>query len=180
MTMMNHFQALSARLLPVFCVFLFINASASAQHGSTNINETARQHWIDQASEYLGTIKPGPDTREETIYDLRHFERNQLTCKLYSDMIIRINENDWVYFVLHSAHGDSTIGDIILAIDQNGRIYRNDGHVCGGTAYVISDDLVKPVSSGDFLERFYSKDPSKSRWVYVGLHDRRAQQESAP
>jgi len=143
---------------------------AGAQHISTNVNVASQQAWISETITRLRSAQPETpawQTWEAEIFDLKHFERNQLMCQVASDYYIKIGTNNWVYFMLHSAHKNAAIGDVVLAIDQDGDIYRCVTHVCGGSTDLMNDDLDKPVSSKDFFTRFYANYDTESRWIKI-------------
>ena len=56
----------------------------------------------------------------------------------------------------HSAHDNERVGDIVLAIDHNGKLYENEGHVCGSVdirhketkAFTRMDDFLESVVEG--------------------------------
>jgi len=142
---------------------------AAAQHVSTNINKAVRLQWIQGAAAFLKTVKPEPPVKQVEIHDLKHFERDQLACTLSAQCYIRINETNWIFFILHSAHSNPEVGDLILAIDQNGELYHSDAHVCGGTSSLRTHDLVMPISSTDFFARFLSRGSGDGRWTKLNL-----------
>lgn len=140
-----------------------------AQHANTNFNEIIRNTWITNAAAYLKTVKLEPPAKSVEIYDLKHFERNQLACSLTVECFVQINSTNWIIFLLHSAHSNPEVGDIILAMDQHGDFYHCDAHVCSGSASLRSDDLVMPISSADFFARFRSRGSDDGRWTKLNL-----------
>lgn len=142
-----------------------------AQHISTNINENIRKQWIREASAFLKTVKPEPPAMEIAVFDLTHFEKNQLKCSIRMHTYLRINDRDWIYFIVQSAHSNPDVGDVILAIDQDGVIYSCEAHVCSGSTSVRSDDLIQPVSSEDFFARFHSYGMITAHWIKRNSED---------
>lgn len=88
--------------------------------------------------------------------------------------IIPIGKDSGVYIATHSAHRNSTFGcllfrlihgshrkyvsDAILAVDQQGSFYKNDGHVCG---WLILKSNKEVNTLEDFLATWVGKN---SKW----------------
>lgn len=155
----------SARSLLLIGMLGIALQPAFAQHESTNVNVAVRQEWLQGALDRMTAFRPGPETTRIDIFDLKHFERNQLACTVLPSCYVKIGDTNWVYFVLHSAHRDPEIGDLALAIDQDGSVFECKAHVCGSTSGFITDSLEMPLTSKDFFKLFYSDDPSKSHWI---------------
>ena len=123
-----------------FGVFILILAPCTikSQETSADIDPIKRQAWIDKTALYLKTVDP--DTVVEII-ELRTRQADGLIYHKYkvsNEGIIKWENGDWAYIVLHSQHRDEAIGDLALAIDNKGKFYLHYGHVCGGTmGYVL-------------------------------------------
>jgi hypothetical protein len=157
------------RILSMLFMLAVCLSTVHAQHISTNISAVVQHAWVTNATAQLRTKKPGDGGTQTPIFDLKHFELNQLGCKISHNTYLLIGEDNWIYFTLHSAHDNPLVGDIVLAVDQDGNIYQSNAHVCFGTSGFRSEGLEVPVSSKDFFARFYSNDPDKHRWEKLDL-----------
>jgi hypothetical protein len=110
-------------------------------------------------------------------------------CRIHGEGVIPLANGNWVYAVCHSWHANDfsgknrplqatltwrirrlrqwlmgdwyqqPVGDAIIAIDQSGRLYTNDGHVCGDLQ-LVSDKPVATVE--DFL--LTRTQPKEAAW----------------
>jgi hypothetical protein len=48
------------------------------------------------------------------------------------------------------------VGDLTLAIDNHGKIYLNEGHICGGIIHFIINDKIAVKAASDFIQHFIS------------------------
>jgi hypothetical protein len=46
--------------------------------------------------------------------------------------------------------------DLTLAIDNHGKIYLNEGHICGGIIHFIINDKIAVKAASDFIQHFIS------------------------
>ena len=70
--------------------------------------------------------------------------------------LIRFSNAGWVFIVSHSSHAEEfdptdKVGDISIAIDNEGNLYKNAAHVCGGIT-VQSDSPFGLSTIRDFLD----------------------------
>lgn len=93
-----------------------------------------RQAWKRQTISYLKTISPAHSPQTAKIRSRP--EANIFEYEIEDEGLIKISATEWIYLKAHSADkdrpGQPKIGDMVLAIDQDGNLYQNDGHVCGG------------------------------------------------
>jgi len=91
-----------------------------------------REKWKSEAIAYLQRISP---TNTPKMAEIRIVGRSYiLRYEMEDEGLIRLGTNGWVYLKMHSSDDEDNtdIGDIVLAIDQDGNLYQNNGHVCGG------------------------------------------------
>lgn len=145
--------------------FTLIPLSAPAQPASTNVNSVAQTEWIEKTVASMRTVKPDTDSKIFDINDPKHLRKDWISCRIMSGSFLRVSEDQWLYFVYHSAHDDSAIGDVRLAITQDGDVYISYAHACGKWLLFRSDDLTFPKTSHEFLEKFRSSEEKQSSWV---------------
>jgi hypothetical protein len=140
-----------AALLPAF---------ASGQHGDHATSAVARQRCIDEGMAFLKNKSPADFTREIQFYEVVLGNTSALGCRVYDSGYLRLNDNEWICIVTHSAHQDPEIGDVILAMDQQGEFHISANHVCGGIAHFQGKSLVAPTNNARFFAEFegYAKD----------------------
>ena len=81
-------------------------------------------------------------------------EKDDFSCyEMEDEALIWINDDEWIYIISHSWHDSKEIGDQNIAIDSAGNLYKNDGHVCGGSLF-ISKSKVKPRTPKEFFDNF--------------------------
>lgn len=102
---------------------------------------------------------------KDAVSDMKRFRPSVLTRGTPIDAIIEDQAwvklvDGWVYLVVHSWHSDTKIGNVILAIDSRGRLYRNGGHPCTGISLNLSQGGRKPTLD-DFRK---SKTDEGTRW----------------
>jgi hypothetical protein len=68
---------------------------------------------------------------------------------------------DNLYFLVHSGHENESIGDLSLAIDQQGRLYKNEGHVCGGLIHFYTTEKGSLETADNFIHNMKSDTDDK-------------------
>jgi len=134
---------------------------------------------------YLGTMNGAADeeiNREKALDYLLHYKAGESVAavqgrvvghaKLYrydieSEGLIRLSTKGWVYLMIVPENGR----DIVLAIDHDGNLYRNDADVCGGL------QMVTPTGSklqdiNEFLNSVIYRKPWKKLNTDGALHSR--------
>ena len=86
----------------------------------------------------------------EHAFDIEDVQAGRYIEILSREAFLRIGPDEWVYVIQHDHHQDDRIGNVTLAIDHLGRIWKNGGHGCGHQAYWLQEDN-PVVSAGDFL-----------------------------
>jgi hypothetical protein len=93
----------------------------------------ARARWIAKTMDQLAEIRRTPPTEFKNPERALPTGGWQLRVRRGA---VRVGEKGWVYIITHSMHHDGllspTIGDLSLAVDNDGNYYFCDDHVCGG------------------------------------------------
>lgn len=129
-----------------------------------------RANWMIETFDQLEAFKPSKDTKVTERQDVLAEDKKYVGSEylIENNSMIRFGKDQWLYFVYHSMHWsrdmingkikrptsgviipNDTIDDITLAIDNNGNIYKNDGHVCG-ILYVFCKNKIETID--DFLK----------------------------
>jgi hypothetical protein len=116
-------------------ILILIAIFAFTMQAGEKVIHRDQQKWIDKTIKILKKFKPTNKTKYVKME--KSISRGGDTTFYYDIKnrgVIKVGDNGWLAIVCHSFHQDETtnidIGDIILAIDENGNLYRNDGHPC--------------------------------------------------
>jgi hypothetical protein len=130
--------------------------------------KTRKELWVEKGIEYLKKFKPN----QKTKLAKRIVLKEMIGYHIYHRNIIKFNNNKWIFFIMHSIHDDEMIanrkmhiGDIILAIDQDGNIYRNDGHVCGGIFLETKKNTIDAILATEIRK----DGKTKAKWIKIKL-----------
>jgi hypothetical protein len=137
-------------------------------HRSKVINEEKRNLWIKRVVDSLSSLGR-MDSFEVSMPNITDYENiKMISYRINRKGKIVFQDGQSISIFLHSAHEDSEIGDISVAIDKNNMIYINLGHVCGGIAHFNMDVAQTPLNSKIFFAKFYS-DTDGDKWIKFGL-----------
>jgi len=148
--------------------------------------ELSEKEWYNINTEKLTAYKPSANELQAAKMFTKQAGGNLYRIYFYREGLIRIDENSWIYVKSHSFHdheytasfswklkhyigkylnyGSSSspskiyVGDAILAVDSNGRIYKNNGHVCAGVE-IGAEQEIKTIE--DFFSKTFGADDSK-------------------
>lgn len=134
----------------------------NAHQNPEAVDTTKRNAWINQAIDSLLLHLNTSGLKNAAINQRSRDEQPYLTCRIIDAGYLTLG-NDTCFIFLQSSHQNASIGDVILAISDKGRVYVNDGHVCGGIVHFQSSSLLKPGSFKDFIDRF-TPELSTSEW----------------
>lgn len=159
-----YFKEVIKSMLPAM-LFFFIYIPVWGQHDVTDgVDQQKRNQWIKSNVRQLKKLKHEKCTKsiEPRVVEGDDYHHKSYRLVNYSGCISFPN-GDWIHLISSSMHDNPEIGDITLAIDQNLRIFANEGHVCGGIInfYISSDSEIN--SSQAFFELFAS-DCDDCRW----------------
>ncbi len=122
-----------AMLLPTCLVLTVVAIHAARSEGYPR----TKGQWIEQQVQRLRRLQ----IADVSIANASRFFGgvDMDFCLAPREGLIAIPDGAWFYVVSHSFHDNeqspkrkrTTIGDITIAMDRNGRFYVNYGHVCG-------------------------------------------------
>lgn len=118
---------------------------------------------------------------ESMIHELRRFAPTEATprvevvlheasvnrravYRIWGEGWIDMGGNGWVFIRVASSHDDPHVGDVILAIDDRGRIFENASHVCSTVAHFTSTEKLAAGNPDDFFGRF-AADVTREPWL---------------
>jgi hypothetical protein len=135
--------------------------SKSNTPSSLNLN-TERSSYIQKSVNLLkvrsqgGCVNPSSPkhiiVEEGDVYSYRLFEGTN--C-------VSFPNGESMYFLIHSGHEQESIGDLTLAIDIQGRLYLNEGHVCGGLIHFYSNEKGSLETVNNFIHSMKSDTDDK-------------------
>ena len=155
------------RLSVLLGAFVFLELVSLLALGST------KEEWLRGWATSLSNHKITP----EMIAKAKPWQENGAYCLPGSSGVIPMGDGGAVYVVTHSAHdnesrvrlivsvpamlltGRRPVADATIAVDQQGRMYTCEGHVCG----YLTLQSKKPVQTlQDFLETYIGDE--KNTW----------------
>jgi hypothetical protein len=144
------------RIIIIATLTVFVaNGQAGAQsHSTGEFDPEKREQWIAETIKVLKDFKPR-DTDERSGLKVRDND-GQLhqSFRIVKKGMLEFDSGEWAYIILHSSHDNDSIGDFALAVDQKGRIYKHEGHVCGGICHYEALAPEKYTRSRDFFKYF--------------------------
>ena len=130
-----------------------INAIAQSSHKS-KVDTYKRDKWIKETSLILEDFNP--DKAEKIVkLKTRDFESQiHQSYRIVREGYIKMDKKEWVYIILHSSHDKDGIGDVAMAINQDGITYIHHGHICGGIVHyeTVASELY--TKSANFFKYF--------------------------
>jgi len=134
-------------------------------HGSkTIVNEKKRNKWINKAVKKLRKTKNSNDFQELVINELIHEEYYKASYRLISKGIIKFEDGSYLKLMSTSNHTNKEIGDITLAVNEEGDVYINQGHICGSIIHFETHERNLPKTALGFLLNFKS-DTDDEPWL---------------
>jgi len=116
----------------IFCLGL-IGICIGCSSVSTTEFQIQREAWIQKTIVMLKGFSPSPDyPRVEPSVGL-----DGAIYSVKGTAFISFPNDDWIYMTTHSIHQADIPGDFSLAIDNQGNVYANKGHVCGGIQFIV-------------------------------------------
>ena len=150
--------------LPVTLIFLLFVFTAVSQHTDpTGIVPEKRKARIESMMEELKKFNPEPVPGRVQIERKELPDYFKLSVRINKKGVIALPGKNWIYILTTSAHDDPETGDISLAIDQNHRIFQNEGHVCGGIIHFETGRIRKIKNSRQFF-KYFTSDTDGEGW----------------
>ncbi len=151
-------------LIGVFCLTSLL---LSAQHADpSRVVPEKREAWIQNTIQQLRKIRPDTVSNRIAVEQKSFDDYFRLSVRINKEGLINLPEREWIYIITSSAHDNPETGDISLAIDRHGRLYQNNGHVCGGIITFETDKIKKVKSSRQFFKHFVS-DTDGEKWKKI-------------
>lgn len=133
-------------------------------HG-VDTSSLERHEWINEAVAILKAKGTGDCSmrlerrtiEEEDSFMISYTLRSREGCIVFPN-------GEWLYLLMHSSHSNEAVGDMTLAIDTAGRLYMNEGHVCGGRIAFYTGEKVPMDSVADFI-RYSLSDTDDKAWT---------------
>ena len=128
---------------------------------SITASKISEDDYINKTVALLKEFKP----RKDEKYLIEQIGNKYLLHGGY----IPFTNGGWIYCISHSFHDEEVdniiIGDLNMAIDNNGKIYTNRGHLCEGCAFWT----VSPKGLSSIDDIFQSNSNEKtSKWkIYI-------------
>ncbi|GAB1307523.1 hypothetical protein KH5_02060 [Urechidicola sp. KH5] len=109
--------------------------------------------WVNDKIELLKKVEIDTVIYQAKSVQFKEEEKIRQRYILRKSGSIQFASGDWIYIYIQSKHDNKSIGDISLAIDNNGKLYYNKGHVCGDIGFeAISENGY--TTSEDFFSYF--------------------------
>lgn len=114
----------------------------------------AREAWRKEALRRLQAFQPDPLATGVAAARTSHAGSPALSYRLLKEGFIRLGASNWVFIILHSGHANDDVGDAVVAVDQDRRVFQHAAHVCGDIVHFISTNASPPVESSAFFRDF--------------------------
>jgi hypothetical protein len=131
------------------------------------VDQEKRTEWISKAVDIL-KHKNDIDFPQLSMNELIHEDFYQASYRLIEKGIINFNDGSYVKLMSTSAHAISEIGDITLAVDEQGSVYINQGHICGRIIHFNTHQKGLALSAETFLKNFTSDTDDEPWQLYRG------------
>lgn len=150
-----------------FILIVWVPWPSSAQHqDETLINQDVRRAWKDSAFSELKLFQPEM-AEEHASFTEKYIENMRiLSIRVQGNVFVPVGRRNWIYMFSVSSHDSPQTGDMTLAIDQQKRIYLNEGHVCGGIIHFETSKLRSIKRSRQFFRHFVS-DVDQVAWIRI-------------
>lgn len=143
--------------------FLYLMASlilvpvlVSAEADKALVNVQVRNALIAQMTNTLARFVPDSGTKRVVVRFHADEGIKGASYRVVGDGLIEMGTGGWVYIRLSSSHDHPEAGDIILAVDDQGRMYENKAHVCGRIVHFAAIEKESAADPDDFFTRFFS------------------------
>lgn len=150
----NNLQLHKLSLLLALGLLLLPALGEAQQACNIKPDPVKRKDWLLQTkTEMLEFSLQDSVERLSPVYD--HYDTYiRISYQLRKKGLIYFGDKDWIYIVSSNSHDQPEVGDLAVAMDQDHNFYLNRGHVCGGTARYICNDLKDMTTASLFFSHF--------------------------
>ena len=136
-------------------------------HGKKGVvDQEKRTKWISKAIDSLMLISES-DVPQLAKNELIHEDFYRVGYRLIEKGMIKFEDGSYIKLMSTSAHAISEIGDITLAVDAQGRVYINQGHICGRIIHFNTHEKGLTLSAATFLKNFTSDTDDEPWQLYL-------------
>jgi hypothetical protein len=130
------------------------------------IDQQVKDTWIRETAIMLTQLSGPAEGQiiEKQVTEMEGFY--QAGYRVQGSGYISFDNGEWIYLVSNSAHDNEKVGDITIAVDNRGRMYLNEGHVCGGIIHFITNDKTE-TETGDGFFRHFISDTDNRGWESI-------------
>ena len=148
-------RCMKAYLLGIaFVVGIVVPGISQGEGDADGPDPEIRRATIEKVAARLRTFVPAEDTpRAELTLD-EDSDYRAASYVIRGEGLVETSDGGWVYISTLSSHKDPQSGNLILAIDGSGRLFENDGHVCGEETLFESIESRAAADPDDFFARF--------------------------
>jgi hypothetical protein len=126
-------------------------------HGKKiTVDEHKRNDWIRSAADMLRDTKNSDIDHVLVMNELVHEDYYQASYRLIDKGLIKFEDGSYLKLMSTSTHTHKDIGDITLAVNQQGDVYINQGHICGRIIHFNTNQKELALTSATFLKNFTS------------------------
>jgi len=140
----------------------------SQVHGTGDYDPAKRSEWIKETVKKLKAFDPATAEKKQELKFREQDGEIHQSCRILNEGLVEFESGDWVYIILHSGHEQDSIGDIALAIDRKGKLFKHEGHVCGNICHYETVAPEKYTTSKDFF-RYFKDDTEGLSWEKLKL-----------
>lgn len=155
-----------SRIVPIIllCVLLTIVGPLMAQihHHEQKFDAQKRTEWLTQNIKKLENSSVQDTNRMVTMNEYE-MENGLISfrVRIIKEAWIDFANGDRIHFICNSSHEDEAVGDVCIAFNQDGKIFVNEGHVCGGMINFVFEGTNSPASAALFFSNFTSDTDNK-------------------
>ena len=122
-----------------------------------------RKDWVNQRVPELRAFTPVARTVAVPV----QIHERHATVGAHQGFV-RLHNDEWVYFKSCSSH-DSSVADVILAIDNTGNLYGANGHVCPALQLILRKNGTLQSAQDFFATRVVDNNDGwkRKRWHLV-------------
>jgi hypothetical protein len=151
----------------LICVFCLNGLLLSAQHSDSSLLiPEKREAWVQSALIQLQYFKADTTIRGLQLEEISFEDYFRLKVRVIGTGLLDLPGKNRIYILTSSSHDLPEVGDISLAMDRHGRIYQNNGHVCGGIITFETEKIKKVKNSREFF-RYFVSDTDGEGWKRI-------------